>query len=98
MADGDWVVTLTDNIDRIVGTVRDRTTRPAITAVRAIVLGTVAAFMGIAAIVLLSVGLVRLVNNLVPGPVWIAHLIVGSVFALAGLILLRLRRPPAIPA
>jgi hypothetical protein len=93
MADGDWVVTLTDNIDRIIGTVREKTTRPAITVVRAIVLGVIAAFAGIIALVLLIVGLVRLVNNLVPGPVWIAYLIMGSVLALTGLILMRLRRP-----
>jgi hypothetical protein len=93
MADADWVVTLTDNIDRIIGSVRDKTTRPAITVVRGIVLGVVAAFAGIIALVLLIVGLVRLVNNLVPGPVWIAYLIMGSVLAVAGLILMRLRQP-----
>ncbi len=98
MADGDWVVALTDNIDRIIASVRDKTTRPAIIVLRALVLGTVIAFAAIAAIVLLAVGSVRLVNNVVPGPVWIAHLIVGSVFVIAGLILMRLRRPPSLPA
>jgi hypothetical protein len=97
MADSDWVVSLTDNIERIVTTVREKTTRPAITVVRAIVLGTVIVFVAIAAIVLLAIGSVRLVNNLVPGPVWIAQLIVGSVFVIAGLILMRLRRPPTVP-
>jgi hypothetical protein len=91
MADGDWVVTVTDKIDQIVGAVRDKTTRPAITVVRAIVLGVVAVFAGGMALVLLLIGLVRLVNNVVPGPVWIAHLIIGSVLAIVGLILMRLR-------
>jgi hypothetical protein len=88
MPDRDWVMTVTDNIDRIV---REKTTRPAITVVRAIVLGVVAAFAGGMALLLLIIGLVRLVNNFVPGPVWIAYLIIGSVLAIVGLILMRLR-------
>jgi hypothetical protein len=96
MADGDWVVTLTDNIDRIITMVRDKTTRPAVTVVRAVVLGVVAAFVGIAALIFLIIGLVRLVNNLVPGPMWITYLILGSVFVLAGLILMRLRQSPSV--
>jgi hypothetical protein len=91
MPDRDWVMTVTDNIDRIVGVVREKTTRPAITVVRAIVLGVVAAFAGGMALLLLIIGLVRLVNNFVPGPVWIAYLIIGSVLAIVGLILMRLR-------
>jgi hypothetical protein len=91
MPDRDWVMTVTDNIDRIVGAVREKTTRPAITVVRALVLGVVAAFAGGMALLLLIIGLVRLVNNFVPGPVWIAYLIIGSVLAIVGLILMRLR-------
>jgi hypothetical protein len=96
MADGDWVVTLTDNLDRIIGTVRDKTTRPAITVVRAVVFGVVIAIIGITALVLLIVALVRLVNNFVPGPVWIAYLIMGSVLAIVGLILMWMRKPRGV--
>ena len=51
----DWAAQITDQIERVVSTVRDRTTRPALTVVRGLVFGIIAAAGAITALVLLSV-------------------------------------------
>lgn len=84
----DWPAQATDNVVRLVDTVRSKTTGPAITAGRAVVYGLFAAVLGVAALVLVSVVAIRVVN-LLPGDVWVAHLIVGALFTLAGLFLWR---------
>jgi hypothetical protein len=80
----DWPAQAADAIERYVGTVRDKTTGPALKASRAIVYGTFAAIVGVAAVVLLTVAFVRFVNVWLPGDVWAAHLLVGVVFTAAG--------------
>jgi hypothetical protein len=80
----DWPAQAADAIEKYVGVVRDKTTGPAITVSRAIVYGTFATIVGVAALVVLTIALVRFVDVWVPGGVWAAHLIVGTVFTLAG--------------
>ena len=46
----DWATQLTDQIERVVATVRDRTTRPVLTVVRGLVFGIIAAAGGITAL------------------------------------------------
>ncbi len=87
--DSDWTVQAADTVERVVGAVRDKTSVPLTTVARAIVYGLVAAVMGVAALTLVAIGLVRAVNAYVPGEVWAAHLIVGGIFSLAGVFLLR---------
>src|SRR3954469_22990761 len=87
----DWAARTADSIERVVTTVRDRTTRPLLIAGRAIVFGLLAAMVAIAAVVLLSVAIHRIVVILTDR-VWLADLILGAIFAMVGLILLRLRR------
>jgi hypothetical protein len=90
----DWTVQAADTVERVVGAVRDKTAVPLTTIARAVVYGLVAAIMGIAALTLVAVGLVRAVNAYVPEEVWAAHLIVGGIFTLAGLLLLRKANRP----
>ena len=90
----DWAQQTTDTIERVVGSVRDKTTGPLIKVARVVVFGTLAAIVGVAALVLLAIVLVR-VLNLLPGDVWVAHLITGAVFSLAGLFLWRKGAAPA---
>jgi hypothetical protein len=92
--ESDWAKQTTDTIERVVGAVRAKTTGPLIKVARAVVYGTLAAIVGIAAIVLLAIVAVR-VLDLLPGGVWVAHLITGSVFSLAGLLLWRKRTAAA---
>lgn len=90
----DWPAQAADTVVRVVGTVRDRTTGPAVTVARAVVYGLLAAIVGVVALVLLVAALIRFVDVWVPGEVWSAHLIVGAVLTLAGLLLWRKRRAP----
>lgn len=87
----DWPAQAADTIERVVGTVRDKTTGPAITAGRWVVYGTFALLVGIAVLVLLAIAAVRLLDAYLPDAVfgeqhtWAAHLIVGLLFSIAGM-------------
>src|SRR5215471_201308 len=93
--DGDWASRTADSIERVVLAVRDRTTRPILLAGRALVYGLLAVIVGIAAIVLLSILLVRTLTVLT-GKAWLAELILGAVFSIVGIVLLILRRRAAV--
>jgi cell division protein FtsX len=97
----DWPTQATDAIVKVVGTAHDRITGPIQTVARAIVYGLLAAILGVAALVLLVILLLRLVNNYLPDSVfgenhmWAAHLLVGVLFTSLGLVLMRLAKRPA---
>ena len=86
-----------DTIERLVGTVRDKTTKPLVTAARGIVFGLLAAFAGLVAVVLLIVVFTRLVQILWALPfdhdssVWLSYMTVGGIFTAAGLLLMTKR-------
>jgi hypothetical protein len=90
---GDWAAQAADTIERAVGNVRDRTTGPAITVARAVVYGTFAVLVGVAALVLATIGAVRLIDNYLPDTVfgeehtWATYLIIGLAFVIAGVVL-----------
>ena len=89
----DWPAQTADTIERLVLTVRDKTTGPAITVARSVVYGLFAAVVGTAVLVLLAVAGVRLLDAYLPDAVfgethtWAAHLVVGVVFSAAGALL-----------
>jgi len=87
----DWAARTADSIERVVTTIRDRTTRPLLVAGRAIVFGLLAALVAVAAVVLVSIAVVRVVVILTDRA-WLAHFILGTIFVLAGFVLLKLRR------
>jgi putative superfamily III holin-X len=70
-----------------VTTVRDRTTRPALTVVRGLVFGIIAAAGGITALVIVSVVLIRALTELT-GEAWIAYLITSGIFLAVGAFLM----------
>ena|SRR6266511_2674996 len=94
----DWPSQVADQIERVVGTVRDKTTGPALKVVTAIVYGTFAAIVGTVVAILFAIMAVRLLNNYLPSSVfgeehmWVAHLIIGLVFVIFGAILWLRRR------
>jgi len=98
--DQDWATQAADTIERAVGTVRDKTTDPALTISRALVYGLFAGIVGVAALVLLAIAAVRLIDVYLPESIfgethtWAAHLLVGAVFAIVGLVLWARRRTP----
>lgn len=86
----DWPAQAADTIERVVGSVRDKTTGPAITAARWVVYGTFALVVGTVVAILLAIGTVRLLDVYLPDAwvgedhMWLAHLIVSALFALTG--------------
>ena len=90
--EGDWAAQTADKIDRVIDSVRSKTSEPVERVARIVVYGLVAAFLGIAALVLLAIVVVRVLDVAIPGEVWPAHLITGGIFTLAGLLLWRKRR------
>jgi hypothetical protein len=95
----DWPAQLADTIVNVVGSVRDKTTGPALTIARAAVYGSFAAIVGCAAVVLLVIAGVRFLDNYLPDAIfgethtWAAHMIIGLVLSIAGLVLWMRRRP-----
>lgn len=86
----DWTASAADTVERVVGTVRDKAVVPITTVARVLVYGVLAAALGLAALVLLTIGLVRVVDVYTGGDrVWIAHGGIGGIFTLVGLFLLR---------
>jgi hypothetical protein len=96
----DWPSQAADTIERVVGSVRDKTTGPALTVARAIVYGLLAALVGIPAVVMAIVGLVRLVDNYLPDSVfgedhmWVTYLVFGVPMLIAGMVLWVRRHGP----
>src|SRR6476646_3723952 len=82
-----WPAEATDAIVTAVGTVRDRTTGPALTAARAIVYGVFAAILGVIAIVLAIAMIIRMANNYLPGEIGTVYIGLGTIFTLGGLVL-----------
>ena len=89
----DWTVQVADTIEAVVGSIRDKTTVPAETAARAVVYGILVGVMGSAIAVLLTIALVRLLDNWLR--IWAVYAILGGLFTLVGLFLWRKRRPRA---
>jgi hypothetical protein len=94
----DWAKETADRIESVVVSIRSKTSDPLERIVRIVVYGLVAAVLGIAALVLLAVALVRAVDVAIPGAVWSAHLAVGGIFTLAGLFFWSKRRQPPADA
>jgi len=83
----DWHVLATDKIVSTVDTVRVKTAGPAIKVSRTIVFGLLGAFIFLIAGIMFLVGLVRLMNNLIPKDVWLVYLILGGIFLAVGALL-----------
>jgi hypothetical protein len=79
----DWTTDAVDALDQAVGLIRDKTVVPAQKASRAIVFGLLVAFFVLVAVFLLTIALFRVLVELV-GDVWLAYLILGGIFVIAG--------------
>jgi predicted tellurium resistance membrane protein TerC len=92
---GDWPAQATDAIVNVVGAVRDRTTGPITTIARGVVFGFFAAVLALAVVVLVIVAAIRLLDEVLPSGVWLAYLVLGVVFVIAGALVFRKRNQPA---
>ena len=95
MIPAEWPAQAADAIVDTIGKVRDKTTRPAIVAARAVVYGFIAAVVGIIAAILALILLVRLYDNYVPGHVWPLYAVLFAVFTFGGVFCLRKANAPA---
>lgn len=91
----DWPAQATDAIVDVVGKVRDRTTGPAITAARAVVFGLFIAVIGAIVAVMGIIAAIRLLDEALPGGVWLPYLILGAIFVGVGALVFNRRRAPA---
>jgi predicted lysophospholipase L1 biosynthesis ABC-type transport system permease subunit len=90
---------IVERIDRAVGLVRDRTTKPLVVVIRGIVFGLMA-FVGVLFVAVLAlIALVRGLHSLFDlwwsreVAVWFTYLLLALVFGLIGGVLMRRRRP-----
>lgn len=90
---------VTDFIVDFIDKARERAVDPLIHLARVIVYGILATLIGITAVVTFAIVFVRFIQTYlgnIPGvtdKVWLAHLVVGIVFFLAGLIIWTKRHP-----
>jgi hypothetical protein len=91
----DWAAQTADSIDRLVGTVRSKTSQPVERLTRIVVYGVLCVLLGATALVMLVIAAVRALDELIPGEVWPAHLIVGGIFVVGGLLVWRKRTASA---
>ncbi len=89
---GDWAAQLVDQLEGFVQTVTSKTTQPVRTIARAIVYGVLLAGLGVAVLLLFTIGAVRGLTNLVGGRAWMAHAVIGGIFVVVGMLLWRKRR------
>ena len=85
----DWAVQTADTIERLVESVRSNTSDRLVSVTRLVVFGLLAAILGLIALVLFAILVVRILNNYIPGGVWIVYLLLGGLFTLVGLLLWR---------
>ncbi|HUZ18976.1 MAG TPA: hypothetical protein VMU75_00180 [Acidimicrobiales bacterium] len=86
----DWAARAATLVESFVEAVRDRSVRPIVFALRALLVGLVSGALATVVLVVTAVGLVRLLTDLVfGGRVWASYLLLGGIFAVAGAFLLR---------
>ncbi len=89
----DWAAQATRLVERFVEAVRDRSVRPVLFAVRALVVGSLVSLIGVFVLVVVAIGVVRLLtSDAFGGRVWASDLVIGGIFSTAGALLVRLGR------
>ena len=68
----------------LVTSIRGKTTGPLLFVARLVVYSIAILIAAAAAVVLFVIAAVKIVNQLLPGDVWAAYLLLGAVFALVG--------------
>ncbi len=97
--DPQWASRTVDAIDRIVAFVRDRTTRPAVAIVRGLIFGSMAIVGVIFVLIVFVIGGIRGLHSLLDiwwsrdTAVWATYFIIGAIFCVAGMLLMRRRHP-----
>jgi len=88
----DWTTNAMDTLESVVSAVREKTVLPAQRASRAVVYGLLVTFFAFTATVMLLIAGFR-VLVVATGHAWIAYLILGGIFVVAGAFVWSLRSP-----
>lgn len=97
--DPKWADKTLHLIDRTVGFVRDKTTRPLANIIRAIVFGLISIVAALLIFVFGLIGLVRAFNELLdnwltrPNAVWVTYFVLSGMFIGLGALMMRKRHP-----
>ena len=91
--DGDLAARVTHKIVGVVDKLNAVSAKPLTLAARGLVFGLLGGVLITASLVLLTVGALRALDAYLPEDVWAAHLLLGSLFTLAGLFVFRKRKP-----
>lgn len=100
LTDPNWPAELADTVVRVVGTVKEKTTKPAVRVTRGIVFGLLATFLGVVALTLFLIGLTRGIQALLDlfltpeRAVYVSYLLVGGILCLLGALCFRKRHSP----
>ena len=95
--DPNWPAQLADRVVGIVGAVRDRTTKPLVTATRGVVFGLLAAILGIVAVVLTLLAATRGLQAVFDTflswdrAVYVSYLVLGGILCALGAFLMSKR-------
>lgn len=95
----DWPTQATDTIVKVVGTANEKVTGPVTTIARALVFGVFALILGTAALVLVAILFIRVLDTYLPDSVfgkehvWAAHALTGALFSVFAWILWVKRKP-----
>jgi hypothetical protein len=94
LTDPNWAPELADTVERVVTSVRDKTTNNVVLVARGVVFGLLAAILGLSALVLLILALTRGIQALLDTvvsherAVYLSYLILGGICCLGGLFLM----------
>ena len=98
LTDPRWATDLADTVERVVGQVRDRATKPVVHVARGVVYGLLAGLIGLAAAVLGVIVATRALQSLLelavewPRAVYLSYLIIGGILCIAGALFLKRRQ------
>ena len=81
----DWAAQVVDTLENVVNAVKSKTTDPALNLVRTVVYALMGVGLALATLLLLTIGSVRVLDAYLPQGVWLAYLILGGIFLVAGL-------------
>jgi di/tricarboxylate transporter len=86
----DWVSQLTSRLTRLTDVLQNYSTRPALGIARYLLIGAVAAIVGVAVLIAIVVSLTKLFDDDVfSGRVWATDFLFGGIIMLAGAFLFR---------
>ena len=101
LTDPNWASETTDTLVSVIDKVRSKTTTNVVYAARGVVFGLIAAIVGVFALVMLCVMLMRMLQSLLDlattweRAVYLSYLLVGSVFTITSIVLFKKRNRAA---